>query len=49
VAASVILDGLTADTGDLQAAGQVSAEGLAVIATGINRLESEFFTPTDPC
>jgi hypothetical protein len=49
VAASVILDRLTADTSDLQAAGQVSDDGLSAIATDINRLEAEFFTPTDPC
>jgi hypothetical protein len=33
VAAAVILDGLTADTGDLQAAGLVTDEGLFTIAT----------------
>jgi hypothetical protein len=49
VAALVILDGLTADTSDLQAAGQITDDGLSAITTDINRLESEFFTPTDPC
>jgi hypothetical protein len=49
VAASVILDRLTANTSDLQAAAVVSDDGLAAITTDINRLEAEFFTPTDPC
>jgi hypothetical protein len=49
VAASVILDGLTADTSDLQSAGLVSDDGLFTIATDINSLESAFFTPIDPC
>jgi hypothetical protein len=49
VAASVILDGLTADTSDLQSAGLVSDDGLFTIATDINSLESAFVTPIDPC
>jgi hypothetical protein len=49
VAASVILDGLTADTSDLQVAGQVSDDGLSAIVTDINSLEAEFFIPIDPC
>ena len=46
VDASVILDSLTADTSDLQSAGLVSAEGLSAIATDVNSLESELFTPS---
>jgi hypothetical protein len=49
VAASVILDRLTADTSDLQAAAVVSDDGLAAIVTDINSLEAEFFIPVDPC
>jgi hypothetical protein len=49
VAASVILDRLTADTSDLQAAGQITDDGLSAITTDINRLEAEFFIPIDPC
>jgi hypothetical protein len=49
VAASVILDRLTADSSDLQAAGQITEDGLSAITTDINSLESEFFIPTDPC
>ena len=49
MAASVILDRLTADTSDLQAAGQITDDGLSAITTDINSLEAEFFTPVDPC
>jgi hypothetical protein len=49
VAASVIMDRLTADTSDLQAAGQITEGGLSAITTDINSLESEFFLPVDPC